>query len=121
MYCSNCGRQLEDEARYCSACGTARGATRPPSDGGAEGKKLTRPREARRIAGVCAGVARYLDIDVTLVRILWVLAAVFPPLPGFVAYLVCWIVMPDDPEFGNGTQKAQKRTQKAQNNTACAF
>jgi phage shock protein PspC (stress-responsive transcriptional regulator) len=42
-------------------------------------------------------VARYFDIDVTLIRILWVLAAVFPPLPGFIAYIVCWIAMPQDP------------------------
>jgi phage shock protein PspC (stress-responsive transcriptional regulator) len=61
-------------------------------------KKLTRPREGKRIAGVCAGVARYLEIDVTLVRVLWILVTILPPIPGIVAYIVCWIAMPEDPE-----------------------
>jgi phage shock protein PspC (stress-responsive transcriptional regulator) len=42
-------------------------------------------------------VARYLDLDVTLIRILWILLAIFPPVPGLLAYIVCWIVMPQDP------------------------
>jgi phage shock protein PspC (stress-responsive transcriptional regulator) len=50
------------------------------------------------IAGVCAGVARYLDVDVTVVRILWILIAIFPSIPGIVGYVVCWILMPRDPE-----------------------
>jgi len=98
MYCSTCGRQLEEEARYCSACGTPRGKVRPPSGESAGTKKLSRAREGKMIAGVCAGVARYLEIDVTLVRILWILVTIFPPIPGLVAYIVCWIVMPQDPE-----------------------
>src|SRR6185369_10443709 len=71
MYCSHCGRQMEDEARFCSACGTARGSA-APSNRVYEVKKLIRPREGRRIAGVCAGVANYFEMDVTLVRILWI-------------------------------------------------
>jgi phage shock protein C len=58
---------------------------------------LSRPREGRKIAGVCAGVARYFDIDVTLVRVLWILLVIFPPVPGILVYVVCWIVMPVDP------------------------
>jgi phage shock protein PspC (stress-responsive transcriptional regulator) len=88
---------MEDEARFCSACGTARGFI-GPSGSDREVKKLIRPREGRKIAGVCAGVADYFDMDVTLVRILWILVAIFPPLPGIVAYIVCWIAMPNAPE-----------------------
>jgi len=69
-----------------------------PSTSYSEVKKLTRPREGRRIAGVCAGVANYFDMDVTLVRILWILVTIFPPVPGIVAYIVCWIAMPNAPE-----------------------
>jgi phage shock protein C len=61
-------------------------------------KRLTRVRHGKRIAGVCAGVARYLELDVTLVRILWILVTIFPPIPGIVAYIVCWIAMPEDPK-----------------------
>jgi phage shock protein C len=95
MYCCNCGKELEEEARYCSICGTAKPTVRPP-DGKQRGP-LSRVRQGRKIAGVCGGVARHFDIDVTLIRILWVLAAIFPPLPGFIAYIVCWIAMPQDP------------------------
>ena len=77
MYCSNCGRQLEDEARYCSACGTPRSGVDQPAEKIGVEKRLSRPREGTKIAGVCAGVARYLDLDVTLVRILWILVTSF--------------------------------------------
>jgi phage shock protein C len=51
-----------------------------------------------KIAGVCAGFARYLKLDVTLVRVLWVVLTVFPmPFFGLVSYIVAWIVMPKDP------------------------
>jgi phage shock protein C len=51
----------------------------------------------KKIAGVCAGFARYFGVDVTLVRVLW-LVLVFWPIPiGLIAYVVAWIVMPRDP------------------------
>jgi phage shock protein C len=49
------------------------------------------------LAGVCAGIARYLDLDVTLVRIVWLIMVFYPPAPGVLAYLICWILMPLDP------------------------
>jgi phage shock protein PspC (stress-responsive transcriptional regulator) len=50
----------------------------------------------KKIAGVCAGVAAYIGADVTLVRVLWLLVAIFTVIPGFVAYLVAWIAMPKE-------------------------
>jgi phage shock protein C len=47
----------------------------------------------KKIAGVCAGFARYLDMDVTLVRVLWLVIA-FGTGVGFIAYIVAWICMP---------------------------
>jgi phage shock protein C len=96
MYCSNCGRKLEDQARFCSDCGTPRATVQSPIDRSYERPPLNRIRNGK-IAGVCGGVARYFDIDVTLVRIVWLLAAIFPPVPGIVAYIVCWFAMPEDP------------------------
>ncbi len=57
-------------------------------------KRLTRPTEDRMLAGVCAGLANYFDIDPTLVRLLFV---VFFFLGGsaFLLYLILWIVMPE--------------------------
>lgn len=51
------------------------------------------------VAGVCAGGATYFGKDVTLIRIVWALAALIPPLfPGIVAYIVCWLLMPQASE-----------------------
>jgi phage shock protein C len=57
-------------------------------------RKLVRPREGRMIAGVAAGIARYFGIDATLVRVLWVLAVCLFGT-GLLAYLICWIVIPE--------------------------
>ncbi len=50
-------------------------------------KKLTRSRENRMIAGVCAGIATYFDIDPTIVRLVFVAFALLGG-PGFIAYIV---------------------------------
>ncbi len=47
----------------------------------------------KKIAGVCAGVADYLDLDPTLVRALWLLATLIPG-PNIIAYIILWIVLP---------------------------
>jgi phage shock protein C len=57
-------------------------------------KKLARPKEGRRIGGVAAAFANYLDVDVTLVRIIWVLLLLPGGLPGFLPYIICWIMIP---------------------------
>jgi phage shock protein C len=49
----------------------------------------------KKIGGVCAGMARYLEVDVTLARVLWLVIA-FSTGFGFLAYLVAWIAMPSD-------------------------
>jgi phage shock protein PspC (stress-responsive transcriptional regulator) len=55
----------------------------------------------KKIAGVCAGFARYFEVDVTLVRALWLAVAITTGL-GFLAYLAAWIIMPSD--YGHATQ-----------------
>ena len=97
MFCFNCGKELEEAAHYCSACGAQRASVRRPAGEFQQRPPLSRVREGKRVAGVCGGVARYFDLDVTLVRIVWILVTIFPPLPGIVAYIVCWIAMPQDP------------------------
>ena len=57
-------------------------------------KKLARPREGRMIAGVAQGLANYFDVDVTLVRIIWVILLMPGGLPGLLPYLICWIMIP---------------------------
>ena len=56
-------------------------------------RRLTRDIDNKKIAGVCAGFARYLDLDVILVRILWLAVALGTGI-GFIAYVIAWIIMP---------------------------
>jgi phage shock protein C len=95
MFCTRCGSELREPDYFCSACGaaTARNAAPPRPEA-----RLSRPMSEAKIAGVCAGFARYFGFDVTLIRILWAVLIVCPvPSFGLVAYIVAWIVMPKDP------------------------
>lgn len=58
-------------------------------------KQLRRSRKDTMIAGVAGGLAKYADIDVTLVRLIWVLLF-FAGGIGFFLYLICWVIFPED-------------------------
>ncbi len=100
MFCGRCGSQLGAEARFCSSCGAPALAAAAAAAGwqgaGYAGVPLTRPRGSRMIAGVCAGLAQHYGWELTWVRIIAVLAAVFSSGAGVVAYIVFWIVMPQE-------------------------
>jgi len=72
-------------------------------------KKLFRSKSDRKIAGVCGGFAEYLDLDPTLVRLVWLLTALFIGW-GFLAYLIAWIVMPDGPAPEEAPASASSRS-----------
>lgn len=59
-----------------------------------EKKQLTRSNN-RMVAGVCSGIADYFGWDVTLVRILYVLATFFTAFSGGIVYLILWVIMPE--------------------------
>jgi phage shock protein C len=59
-------------------------------------KKLQRNEQEKSVAGVCAGLAEYFDVDVTWIRIAFVLA-VLAGLSGILAYIVLWIAVPAKP------------------------
>mgnify|MGYP000960676307 CR=1 FL=1 len=59
-------------------------------------KKLKRSSTNKVIAGVCGGVGEYFNIDPVVVRIVWVLLAFMPGGPGFLAYLICALIIPED-------------------------
>ena len=82
MYCNACGKTIAEDGRFCSYCGNLVGI--PPTP-----KKLMRVRSDRKIAGVCSGLAHYLDLDVSLVRILWFFITLACGIfPGLVAYVL---------------------------------
>ena len=71
-------------------------------------KKIFRPKEGRKISGVCLGVAEYFGIDVTIVRILWVVVTLlFSGFfgAGIILYIACIFIIPED----DGTIDAEYR------------
>jgi phage shock protein C len=97
MFCTRCGVKLEDQDRYCFECGTPtekareESRTQPPV-------RLTRTVNDRKIAGVCGGFARYLNMDPTLVRVLWLLLTFGLPPAGIIGYIAAWIIIPTELE-----------------------
>lgn len=73
----------------CAYCGVRVGASLART-------RLVRPRLGRKVAGVCLGFAEYFDIDVTVVRIVWLVTAIMTCV-GFIPYFIAWIVMPEEP------------------------
>lgn len=58
-------------------------------------KRLYRSRENKMIAGVCGGIAEYLELDPTIVRLIWVIIA-FSGV-SILGYIIAWIIMPERP------------------------
>jgi len=60
-------------------------------------KKLVRPLDRRMIAGICAGLADHLDLDVSLVRLLFVaVTLVTAIIPMAFFYFIAWIIIPSE-------------------------
>lgn len=89
MYCNHCGKVIQDDAAVCAYCGVRVGASMAR-------RKLMRPRMGRKIAGVCLGFSEYFDLDVTLVRVVWLIASVTTVI-GLLSYPIAWILMPEEP------------------------
>ena len=58
------------------------------------GKRLYRSRNDHMVGGVCGGVARFFDVDPTLVRVVAVVALVFAFPATVIGYLLAWAIMP---------------------------
>jgi phage shock protein C len=61
-----------------------------------EVKRLYRAQDERMLAGVCGGLAKYFNVDPTLIRVLFVLATL-PGGPGLLVYIALAIIMPEEP------------------------
>jgi phage shock protein C len=97
MICGNCQRELADYSNFCYFCGARQHAS--PGTPPHAAKRLMRSAVDCKIAGVCGGIAEYLEIDSTLVRIIWVLLVLMPVpvVPAVIGYIVAWLVMPQAP------------------------
>jgi phage shock protein C len=61
-------------------------------------KILVRSRKGRMVAGICAGIADYSGLDVTLVRLMVAVVSVITGGAGVLAYLAAWMIIPGEGE-----------------------
>jgi phage shock protein C len=94
MFCTKCGVQLREADRFCSQCGSRTGLGRIVNSQ----RALMLDKRNGKIAGVCGGFARYLEVDVILIRVLWLAVAITTGV-GFLAYIAAWLIMPSDRGF----------------------
>ena len=94
MVCANCQREIAEYSNFCYFCGAPQHVA--AADPRRQSRRLMRSVVDSKIAGVCGGIAEYLEIDSTLVRLIWVLLILIPVpvVPAVVGYFVGWIVMP---------------------------
>lgn len=93
MFCTQCGTELRETDRYCTQCAKPVNEL-PPLLANVPTRRLCRIVSKKKIAGVCAGFAEYFDMDLTLMRIIWICLLVMPPAISGIAYIVGWIAMP---------------------------
>src|ERR1700733_1041472 len=108
MYCVHCGRDIADSSNFCSACG---GRQRQRT----LHKQLTLSATNKKLAGVCGGLAEYLDVDSTVVRLIWVALSVVPGgfVGGVVAYALAWIIIPKQRTLAATSETARAVTAPA--------
>jgi phage shock protein C len=75
-----------------------------------ETKRLVRARKGRLLAGVCSGIAEYVGIDVTVIRLLFVALGVVTFGVGVLIYLAAWIVIPEEGEDQSIAENLIKKT-----------
>lgn len=60
-------------------------------------KRLTLSKNNKKIAGVCGGIAEYLNVDSTVIRLAWALLTIFSAVfPGVLGYIIAWMVIPEE-------------------------
>jgi phage shock protein C len=99
MTCASCQKDIAAGSKFCYSCGAKQPetpASAAPPRPAYTPKRFVRSTNDRKIAGVCAGVADYFDLDPTLVRVLWALATLVPG-PNIIAYIIIWIAADEGP------------------------
>lgn len=71
----------------------------------AEQRRLTRSRTNRVFAGICGGMGEYLDVDPTVIRVLWIVLSLLGG-SGIILYILAYLIIPDSPAGATGTTPA---------------
>ncbi|MFA5415090.1 MAG: PspC domain-containing protein [Methanoregula sp.] len=65
-------------------------------------KRLYRSTIERILGGVCGGIGVHLDVDPLIIRIIWIVLTCISLGIGIIAYIVCWILIPEEPPVQTG-------------------
>jgi phage shock protein C len=89
---------MSGSSNFCSSCGAQQRQR-------TSHKQLTLSATDKKLAGVCGGLAEYLDVDSTVVRLIWVALSVVPGgfVGGAIAYFLAWIIIPKAPALVGAT------------------
>jgi phage shock protein C len=63
-------------------------------------KQLYRPKKNRILGGVCAGIGEHLDVDPTVIRLIWAVVSVLSIGTGILIYILAWIIIPEEDTGG---------------------
>jgi phage shock protein C len=61
-------------------------------------KRLYRSRKERMLGGVCGGLGEHMDVDPTMIRLVWAVVTVLSVGMGILVYLIAWIIIPESPD-----------------------
>jgi phage shock protein PspC (stress-responsive transcriptional regulator) len=65
-------------------------------------QRLYRSKKERILGGVCAGLGEHLDVDPTVIRLIWAVVTLISFGTGIIVYIVAWIIIPEDDTGGAG-------------------
>ena len=111
LYCPNCGAANKEFAQYCASCGDDLSAAREKQSkkgqatepevnatDSTEKKVLMRSRTNKMVTGLSAGLAKHYNMEVDMVRLLWVAAFAISGGTAIIVYLILAAVTPEEPE-----------------------
>jgi len=69
-------------------------------------KRLFRSKKDRMLGGVCAGLGEHLDVDPTVIRLIWAVVTVLSLGTGILVYIIAWIIIPEEETGSDSAQSA---------------
>jgi len=70
-------------------------------------KRLFRSKKDRMLGGVCGGLGEHLDVDPTVIRLIWAVVTVLSMGTGLIVYLLAWVIIPEEDTPGDSLPSSE--------------